>query len=91
MIDGANEIIEGLQDPDRVWMSMLTGSIAKPSVEQIRHIYPELSEMNKWDSLQRSIQHFTEAANCRSASIQTGIEFREQAIKLSNQYLNKAI
>lgn len=34
--------IELLKDPNAVHLNMLRGTIAKPSVEQIRHLYPEL-------------------------------------------------
>ena len=44
------------------------------------------SGMGKWESLERSIKHFTEAANNKSGTIQTGIEMREAAIELSKLY-----
>ena len=44
------------------------------------------STANKWDSLEKAIKHFTEAANDRSGTIQTGIEMREAAIELSKLY-----
>lgn len=46
MLDAANEIerlqgdLDKLNDPNAVHMNMLRGSIAKPSFEQIKHIYP---------------------------------------------------
>lgn len=38
------EIQAILADPDAVHINMLRGTIAKPSVEQIRHIYPKLRD-----------------------------------------------
>lgn len=37
----ASEIRQALLDPNVVHLNMLRGGIAKPSWDQIRHIYPE--------------------------------------------------
>lgn len=38
----ANTLPEELQEPKNVWLNMLHGKIAKPTIEQIKHLYPEL-------------------------------------------------
>ncbi len=37
-------LLEQLKDPNAVHINMLRGTIAKPTIEQIRHLYPELKD-----------------------------------------------
>lgn len=49
-----------LRDPDAVHVNMLRGSIAKPSLTQIMHIYPEITaERDRLARALREIRHET--------------------------------
>lgn len=45
-----------LTDPNAVHINMLRGTIAKPSLGQIAHLYPEVQEMKA--ALTATLKHF---------------------------------
>lgn len=60
VIEAQQAEIERLQsDPNAVHLNLLRGGLAKPSVDQIRHVYPELRD--EFEAQQAEIDRLREA------------------------------